>query len=65
MHELIYIITILYSVYVINSVIGEEIIRFIHDTFHLDLGHYHATLKKLEQQFKSILVNKRITIEKS
>lgn len=58
MHEILYILTIIYAIYVIDAVIGEQIVRFISNVFHLDLSAKHANLRKMQNSIKNIFSSK-------
>jgi hypothetical protein len=61
MHEILYILTIIYAIYVIDAVIGEQIICFIKNVFHLDLSAKHANLRKIQDSIKNIFNSKSQT----
>ncbi len=54
MYELVYFLTIVYSVYVIDKVLGEQIISFIKNTYPLDLSEIHTKLRNLQAGIKNI-----------
>ncbi len=55
MHEIIYILTILFAFYVIDAAIGEQITLFINNVFGLDLSAKRTYLRKRLNSIKNII----------
>ncbi len=52
MSAVIYILTVVFVVYVIYMVIGDQIVAFIRDTFRIDLSHPHNIVTNLLNRIK-------------
>ncbi len=55
MHEIIYILTILFAFYVIDVVIGEQITLCINNVFGLNLSVKRTYLRKMLNNIKNII----------
>ena len=61
MSEIIYVLTVIYCVYVIDEVQGEKIVVCIKDVLHIELSFLHKTYRSLRDSILNSIGFKRVS----
>ena len=60
MSEAVYILTVIFFIYVIEVALGEEIVAFVRNVFHIDLHRPHLRYKDFRDgmiRFRAALIS--------